>query len=378
MRATDPGRRVIAILPLLMTVWAPHADAQAPPTGSTGLLNRLNPEISATADVLMLYVPTAEHGDEHAEHAAHEGEEHGHAAVIGEGDEGFRFVPREVELDLRANIDPFSAFRTTLGFSPSGVELEEAWFEWVGVLPHLNLKVGRFRQSLGPINRWHLHAWDQMELPLAMKTLLGDEGLAQTGLSLAVLFGGFGDWAHTFALEVTNSESEELFGDDAWRLPATLAHFATHVPFSDAGYMEIGLGAQHGYHAGSPNRFTNVYSADLTLAYDPPGGPDRFRMFVRSQWLATHVEGDDDTLTLNQGAFTYVDFRFDRRWQAGVGGDWVENDTTWGITPYLAFWQSEYFRLRLQYRATLTSHATNHLVALQLTGAIGPHRHERY
>ncbi len=195
MKSTTSGRRALALLPVIL-VLAPGRTALA--QSDSGILNRLNPEISATADVLLLGVPAADEHDEHDEHAAEapaDDHGHAHAALFGEDDSGFRFVLREVEVDFRASIDPFAAFRTTLGFSPEGVELEEAWFEWVGVLPHLNLKAGRFRQSLGPVNRWHLHAWDQVELPLAMRTFLGGEGLAQTGLSLGLLFGGIGDSA---------------------------------------------------------------------------------------------------------------------------------------------------------------------------------------
>ena len=370
-------------LPLTDVALAQNTNETSPTNG----LNRLNPEISATADLLLLFVPEShaheEHGDEgteegHEEHAGEHDAGHAHGAAVGEGDHGFRFVPREVEIDIRANVDPFSSFRTTLGIDPHGIHLEEAWYEWVGLLPGFNIRVGRFRQNIGPINQRHLHAWDQMELPFIMKGLLGPAGLAQTGVGLHLLFGGFGDSAHTLTVEVTNSENEALYGDEAWRLPATLAHFATHIPFADSGYLELGLGAQHGYHHTEPNRFTNLYSADLTVAYDPPGSTDRFRMFLRGQWLAKHVQQEDDSLELEHGAYAYLDFRFNRQWQAGVRGDWLQKEDTFGVTPYVSFWQSEFFRLRLQYRATIEHESLNHLVALQVTGAIGPHRHEDY
>lgn len=340
--------------------------SSSPPAASASILN---PEISATADMLVRYRDGA----------------------LPDGEEGgFRFEFRELELDVRANLDPYSHLRTAVAFRPEGVELEEAWFEWAGLIPHVTLKVGRFRQRLGTVNRWHLHAWDQLDLPLVMSEMLGDEGLGQTGLALDVLFGGFGDSAHTLTVEVTNSENEALFGDEAWRLPTVLGRFGTHVPVG-GGYVEVGLGALHGYHDDDPKRFTNVYFADLSGAYDPPGGPDRFRLFFRAQWMMEHrdVDGGD---TFRQGAFAYLDLRFDRRWAAGVRGDWLTgtttdvagglDDATYGVAPYVALWQSEYVRIRLQYRLRVVGSGVastiDHLAALQITGAIGPHRHERY
>ena len=167
MTCTFRGTRVPALAALICALSPCAAPAQ---TESTPPVTRgaFNPGIWALADLLVLYLPpSAAVASEPApdEHATHD------------SDEGFRFLLREVELGLGASLDPYSRLRAVFAYSDHEVHVEEAWFEWSGLLPHLNLKAGRFRQALGPVNLRHHHAWDQLDLPLAMSALLGSEGL---------------------------------------------------------------------------------------------------------------------------------------------------------------------------------------------------------
>ena len=136
---------------------------------------------------------------------------------------------------------------------------------------------------------------------------------------------------------------------------------------------------------------TDVGSVDLTLGYDPPGGADRFRLFWRTQALG--VDRADDGAPgghLRQlGGYTYVNAHLDARFEAGARADLLSGTAgTFGdaldrkqveIAPYLTFWQSEFVRLRLEYRHDQGDLAPKaDLVVLQLDGAVGPHSHDKY
>ncbi len=204
---------------------------------------------------------------------------------------------------------------------------------------------------------------------------------------------------------MTNGENGRLFEGSAFERPAVLLAWAGHFATGSAGYVEVQLAGMHGSHRGAVNDThdhahdeaedddavegaldsTNLASAALDVAYDPPGGRDRFRVFWRSQ--ALYLTRDGDARTHRLGAFSYVDAWLSGAWGLGARFDALGEtrdalelgETTFGAAPYLTWWQSEFVRLRLQYRAEgADAEALEHVVALQVVGAVGPHRHERY
>jgi hypothetical protein len=141
---------------------APPAAATAETPAAVGRernLNRLNPEISFTGNLL------------------------GVASDAGREE----FSLQEFELDLQAALDPFSRTRWTIAFGEEGVEIEEGYVLYSSLPGGLELTAGKFRQRFGSLNRQHLHALPQSTYPLVLESYFGEEGLAQTGLSFAWL-----------------------------------------------------------------------------------------------------------------------------------------------------------------------------------------------
>jgi hypothetical protein len=67
----------------------------------------------------------------------------------------------------------------------------------------------------------------------------------------------------------------------------------------------------------------------------------------------------------------------------GARYDWVENpddpdQTAWLVSPTLTWWQSEYVRLRAEYDALGGAPGSRGQLILQVTFAMGPHKHEKY
>lgn len=85
------------------------------------------------------------------------------------------------------------------------------------------------------------------------------------------------------------------------------------------------------------------------------------------------------------GLWAAAEMRLSQSWLAGARFDRTENpedpeETAWLVSPTLTWWQSEYVRLRLEYdllgRSFLDGNEGRLL--LQVTFAMGPHRHETY
>jgi len=91
---------------------------------------------------------------------------------------------RGLELNFQSYLDPFSRLKATTHISDEGVDVEEVYLTHFTVLENATVDLGRFRQQFGVVNRWHEDALDQIQYPLALRKIFGDEGLNQTGASI--------------------------------------------------------------------------------------------------------------------------------------------------------------------------------------------------
>jgi len=347
-------------------------------------LQAFNPEISVVADVLANgYL-----------------NEDGYLA----GDEGVErsgLVFRVFELAFQSNLDPYSFAKFIFAHEGGHSALEEGYVTWVGLIPRTAITLGRFKEQLGVINRWHLHAFDQVDRPLVHVKYLGEEGLAGTGVSFKLLLPPM--WAHAqeLTLQVTNAENEALFSGELFSVPAVLGHLKNYWDLSPATYLELGLTGVWGLNnkrgyvdeatgdvLDEPLRHTVLGAADLTVSWLPPGRAKYRGVTWRSEILYLRKQVDDagDEATGDAlGGFTYLDVRtgprtfVGARFDIGQNFDIGDHSWFWQASPYLTFWQSEFVYFRLQYGATKESAGDlAHKVVLQVDWSAGPHKHEKY
>jgi len=312
---------------------------------------QLNPEISVTGDV------------------------RAYATTTGVQRENFE--PREFEIGFQSALDPYAHTKIFVSLEGGEASVEEGYAYWTGLPGRLRLDVGKYRQQFGELNRWHLHAVPENEYPLALRTYLGEDGLAGTGLSLYRPFGGFG--THEVTVQVTRSSSDELFGGGG--RPTYLAHVLNFWQLSRSTYMQIGGSVLYGTNPDSALR-TTVGGADFRLTWRPPAQALYREWTLRGELLAFRhqVAGTGPT---RLGGYVSSTYKLGQRWIAGAAYDYVESPETGEITrqiiPSLTLWQSEWVFLRAQYRwERVASTTATHQLALQAVWAIGPHKHETY
>jgi hypothetical protein len=327
----------------------------APAMGMERNLNRLNPEISATG--IFLASTRSDNRDE--------------------------FNLQATEIDIQSALDPYSRTRWIIGIGKEGVEIEEGYVTYSSLPGGLALMAGRFKQRFGALNRQHLHALPQTEYPLAYRTVFGQEGLAQTGLSFNWLLPKPWASANEITLELTNSENEEAFSGEDFDDLSALLRIKNFWELSPARYLEWGLSGVTGKTTwGGDSR---VFGTDLTFHWQPPARAKYRELIWRTEFLLSQR---DDLLGIEQeawGGYSYVEGLLRRNLYAGMRYDRAEDplspdERRSGFVPYLTWWQSEYVRLRAEYSYLEddTSGDSDDQFTLQLTWAAGPHKHETY
>jgi hypothetical protein len=342
--------------------------------------NAYNPEISATADV--------------------------RATLLRPGPQTESFAPREVEIGFQSALDPFSATKIITSVDTGGISIEEAYVFWSGLPGHFRLDVGKFRQQVGELNRWHLHALPEGEYPLVLQRFLGEEGLAQTGVSLywpLPISGPLGTFELT--TQVTRGNDATLFGRYGG-LPTYSAQLSGFWQFSRSTYGQLSVTGLAGDGAdsvpvppppclppGCANRGgamerqriqTRLGALAGRFSWRPPNAALRREVTVRGELFARQrvVDGVGPT---RYGWYLDAQTKLGGRWTAAVRVDRVGSTDPavpgyeWAVTPTLTFWQSEFVFIRAQWthhRDVLA--ATTDRLGLQVVWSIGPHKHELF
>jgi len=313
---------------------------------------QLNPEISATGDV--------------------------RAYAQQPGVQRDNFDPREFEVGFQSPLDPYSATKIFVSLENGSVSIEEGYAYWTGLPGHVRFDIGKFRQQFGELNRWHLHALPETEYPLALRTYLGNDGLAGTGISLYRAFGGLG--THELTAQVTRSESDrELFGGSG--RPTYLLHLLNFWQLTRSTYMQLGATGLYGTNPGQGLR-TKVGGVDFRLTWRPPAQALYREWTLRGELYALRKDSAGAGPT-RLGWYAGTTYKLGQRWIVGARYDYVEDPLFGVITrqviPSLTLWESEWVELRAQYTWTkLTGATAANQLALQAVWAIGPHKHETY
>ena len=332
-------------------------------------LQAINPEMSFT-------------GEGYGQYSSNESET---------GTSGFYF--RKLGLHIAGGLDPFSFMKAAVEFSPEGVELGEAYITWTKFIPAVSLTAGKFRQQFGVVNRWHVHAADQFDYPLALTTILGEDGLNQIGVSFDWLMPAITASANELTLQITNGQNEQLFAGSTFSFPSVLAHFKNYYDINRNTYLELGLTGVYGRNrvatsVGDDFRGRTILGgADLTLSWEPVN-QSLYHSFVwRSELYYANKEISATDRIKALGGYSYFEYRFNEWWQAGFRFDYtqpfIQNNSDKEMrqfVPYITWQQSHWVRLRLQYNYLDGNvfEKPSGTVRLQMVFAVGPHKHDRY
>lgn len=293
----------------------------------------------------------------------------------------------ESEISFESYIDPYAKARIFLAASEEGLEVEEAYAQFLTLPYDLTAKAGRFKTLFGKANTWHTHLRPWVDQPLVIHNFFGDEQLADSGISVSKLL----PWdvaTMELTAEVYRGDVGEVFEPVNRNDLLYNAHFRFFRDITESSNIELGASWARGTQGElGRNEFAGV---DATYRWKPLQ-QGRYRALIARFEGIVH---DSPLPMTNDGRGYYLsaDYQFARRWIAGVRIDQASNANFIGAGPFpgerrslpvdrgasalLTFRPSEFSQLRTQLRRTrygVMPRETIHEILFQLQFAIGAH-----
>jgi hypothetical protein len=286
----------------------------------------------------------------------------------------------EAELALEAFVDPYAKAKFFLGVSGEGIDIEEGYAQFITLPYGLTAKVGKTKAVFGKANTWHTHVRPWADQPLMIHNFFGEEGLADSGVSVSKIFPG--DKLYLEATgEVFSGEAEGVFGRQSQNDLFYNGHLRLFKDISENSNLEVGTSLARGTEpeVGGASTFGGV---DVTWRWKPLQQGSYRSFIARAEGIVNDREDLDGRLF---GAYVSADLQLARRWFAGLRLDRADRAfavddreagrmTDRGVSATLTFWPSEFSQLRGQVRHTSYGHVQSVTeFLLQLQFAIGAH-----
>ena len=325
-----------------------------------------------------------------------------------------KFNLREVEVDMRAPIDPYADGVLIASFESEApgkfsVAVEEGYVN-IKKLPFLEelplgmkLKVGRFRPTFGKFNIIHTHDHLTTFRSLPTAEFMGEEGFIQNGVS-----GNFfipTPWDANSSLDATVevlNGGDVAISPDARSRTSYLGHLRWFRTFQDVHNVELGW-SSYFHPTGNGVRSADFHGVDFMYRWKPLrlGEYKSFLfggefMFARRAYPEASEPADvERAITLRDlqpgkgkpfGYSLFTQWQFNQRTYAGLR--WDQTTTLFNpklmrqsLTPYVSYYFSEFLRARLNYErrwSDLFTENNRNSVFFELNWVFGSHPPEPF
>jgi hypothetical protein len=281
-----------------------------------------------------------------------------------------RFFPREIELSLFGQIDPYARadVRIEAGEEEPGAEtsvsLAEATITLLTLPYGTQAKLGQMRNRFGWSNVVHEHDLPWIDRPDVYRIFLGEEGLVEKGAE--------GSWVPDFLpfyVEVLggvfNGDNETAFGRGRLDTPLVTGRVRAFFELTDTMALQVGTSVASGE---TPERLRSTLAGfDAKYRYRPEGWlHPLLTLGAEGIYSIRRVEIGEDTGVFAKrtrdrfGWYGWAELQPWRRWALGVRYDSTQYPVNpgrqWAVEPYVSFLPSEFLRFRLAYKHTDRSH----------------------
>lgn len=257
----------------------------------------------------------------------------------------------EVESSFRSAIDPFARADIYVSMAHEDgefeFELEEAYLTTLSLPYRLQLRVGKFRNTIGKINRIHPHALPFVDIPAVYTNFFGDEGLNDQGASLSWLLPNM-SFYQELTVEVTRGpkESKSFAFNEGNRLLYT-GHLKNFWDLSEDKTLELGLSAIAG-----PNELEQtswIGGIDVTYRWKPLRFNTYQSLTLQAETFISHKEIRDYVIK-SWGMYALVNYQLARRWFILGRFDHsdIPDDAAWNesaVSTTLGWYLTEYQKL---------------------------------
>lgn len=265
------------------------------------------------------------------------------------------------------------------------IEAHEAYISANTLIPHTQLKLGKFFLGIGRLNRVHRHEWPFISAPKVHRDFFDEEGLSDTGLEGTILLPTPFYWGVTAGVG-----SGWTFGHshDAGNQPQIPSHYVRSAFYWDMpnhGGMSLGLN----YLGRKDHAGTYFHYAGLDFVSKWREGK-RLKWLLQGEFWSKIQKPDTFPSETTLGAYLYAQYSWHDHWAFGVRGDYYSNislknltgrsvaNGTYAIVPTLTYQPSERLKFRVAYTAEYEDLGTfaatwKHAGEFQLTFLVGKH-----
>lgn len=281
------------------------------------------------------------------------------SASEAEREEDDRFSLREVEIDFRADIDPFAKGVVIAAFEeeePGEYEavIEEGYVDFVALPANFHVRAGKFLQDFGRINLLHLHDLPFPEAPLPIQDFFGEEGLNEAAVMV--------DWLAQDApvrlgATILNGSNEAILAGPESEDFAYLGRvelfddISEHTTIAGGGSFLWGRGE-------TKERETILVGADLMYKYRPSDYQSfviQGEVFYLDRQVTNEAGPRAETTHHGFGSYVYAQYQPAKNWYLGTRWDTsnyfeqTEDFKRWQLGVYVSYYTTEFLRLRLGY-----------------------------
>lgn len=289
----------------------------------------------------------------------------------------------EMELALQGYLYPdiWANFIVSLHRESDGdyeADIEEGYVDFMVIppLPGLSAQVGKKLIGFGKVNPVHAHHWNYADRPGVLESYLGDEGLAGHGVNFSYLiplpFFAQADLGIWYA-SGEEHDRQDMLGLAKETYSTRLWSSFALTPSQE---LELGFSGVMGSGPFHEDERDRAYIGGMDLTYRLLGDKDN-RLLYQAETLLLRRELANETFH-RWGLYQFLNYRFNKNWDAGVRFDWFETpgpekDEEYSFSGILTRRLTESSLLRLQYK--YDPRDNDHTVLLQGVFGLGPHSH---
>ncbi|MEI6790876.1 MAG: hypothetical protein WCK42_06825 [Myxococcaceae bacterium] len=301
------------------------------------------------------------------------------------------FTLREIELDLRASIDPWADGVVILAFEPHGgdhaaVAIEEGYVV-IKKLPliddapwGLSLKIGHYLAPFGRFNQIHLHDLPQINQPAAMSAFLGGpSGLNRNGISAEFFVPTPGDNnSLRLNLNLMNGGGLPFQKVKDAQYPSGLIHSAWFWDLAPEHDLEVGLSAYLEHNPTPGTQLIQLYGTDINYKWRPYKQGDKRTFLLGGElFVANGTQGLNGYWPL--GGFVWTQYQLNQWFYPSVRYSYYQgvkyDYPSHSVGAFLTYYTTEFLRLRAGYE--WDNHNQNQ-VLLEVNFVMGSHPVEPY
>jgi len=295
-----------------------------------------------------------------------------------------RFFPREIELSLFGQIDPYASgvVRFEAGQEERTgeitVKLAEAYLTLLTLPFGTQARLGQMRNRFGWSNEIHEHDLPWVDRPNVMRNFFGQEGLQEQGME-ATFVPDLPFYVEALG-GIFNGDNETAFGAGTLRVPLITGRVRTFLELGTDHALELGMSVASGQT--SDHLPSTILGWEGRYKYRPDGWLHPL-ITVTGEALYSirkfNVEGDPtgtgvtETEQRQKNSWGFYVGGEVQPWRRVAGGfryDWSQflqgPGLEQAIQPYISFWPSEFLRFRLAYKHT--ARTTQTIDAFNLNG----------